>query len=590
MKKKLVYSLLAISTLLTGCNTKVDRKTNKNQNNEPKFIEETEANDSLFDNVKMLDNFEATSDDVPAIGIQSTPVSEGKISIRFIGAIKVVDMDDDNDVDNDDLKLTTAVWHRGMYAYEDGSAIKSASDKESQFAYTYFNDGGAPRTIEEYNTAHGTQYTHFVTYVLKDIPVSSYGTAYLNVNLTVNDTVNSKYAVTTVDRSTQFTYENDKTGYFGIKKTATGYETFDALTLINNSIYSSRLETNFVYGESFVVVNKGNDTFKVYDFDSIETDDAECTKDGTTNFVKPPMNSFFYTLMKKHSDSADTINNITSTGYVKSGDTVYYGIYPQTVVSDSALITSLNALTSDDIGINGWYYYKNPNSNENKGYYTKIKAAPKYSGQTYFENGSPVTANTYYWFKCESIVWKILPNTTNWLLSEKVLDADTYVVGNEPHHFEDSHIRHFLNNEFLVSAFAFGNSSINVSFVDNGIEHSYEGTGTIHNNTYDRIYLPSQAEYSNSNYGFGDNSEGKNKARLCWPTDYALARGVLFMRNSSTVEGVDAKGAASYWTRSIGGGNDYGGCFVNVLSSYSLSYINNTYDVGVRPCLHLNID
>ena len=537
----------------------------------------------------MLDNFEATSDDVPAIGIQSTPVSEGKISIRFIGAIKVVDMDDDNDVDNDDLKLTTAVWHRGMYAYEDGSAIKSASDKESQFAYTYFNDGGAPRTIEQYNTAHGTQYTHFVTYVLKDIPVSTYGTAYLNVNLTVNDTVDSKYAVTTVDRSTQFSYESDRTGYFGVKKTSTGYETFDGLSPVNNSVYSARLETRFNNNESFVIVSKGNDTFKVFDYSNVDAlgDVVACEQDENTNFAKPTAGSNFYIMMKKNDSSSDSINTFTSVGPIISETTVEYGLYPQTYVSNSSLVNTLNGLlTTEEPNACGWYYYSGDGN-----YYTRIQAQIRTNKKRFFKNGTQITKGNYYWFKCEPIVWNILSSSEMFLISNKVLDYHIVQAASATFNYKTCDMRYFLNNDFLATAFAFGNSSIAITDVDNSASAGVPSASAYFcENTLDRVYLPSYQELLNTEYGFSSDPATANAKRKRELTDYAIARGVAPKDETN-----NAPFYSNYYTRSpstmnSGKGVCYGVNDGRVEVDAQPNVGTEGYPMGTCPCIHLVID
>ena len=72
---------------------------------------------------------------------------------------------------------------------------------------------------------------------------------------------------------------------------------------------------------------------------------------------------------------------------------VYYGKYPQTVVTDSNLISSLDSLTSTNT--NGYYEYQGEE-------YSKAVAIPTRLDYR-FGDGSTIILNQTYYFKAEPI-------------------------------------------------------------------------------------------------------------------------------------------------------------------------------------------
>ena len=71
-------------------------------------------------------------------------------------------------------------------------------------------------------------------------------------------------------------------------------------------------------------------------------------------------------------------------------NTITYGLYPQTNVNDSTLLSGLNSLTTPKS--NGWYLY-------NGEYYAKLSAATC-SSSCVFDNGKTILEGEKYWFKC----------------------------------------------------------------------------------------------------------------------------------------------------------------------------------------------
>lgn len=99
------------------------------------------------------------------------------------------------------------------------------------------------------------------------------------------------------------------------------------------------------------------------------------------------------------------------------GNRIVYGLYPQTHVSDSSLLSKLEALTESED--NGWYICEDE-------YYTKIAADP-YSTVA-FRDGETIVSGNTYWFKCEPIAWDIVSSDEGEyrVVSHFLLDVHTY--------------------------------------------------------------------------------------------------------------------------------------------------------------------
>lgn len=218
--------------------------------------------------------------------------------------------------------------------------------------------------------------------------------------------------------------------------------------------------------------------------------------------------------------------------------TITYGLYPQTNVNDSSLIAELNKLTT--IESNGWYLYNNE-------YYAKLVANPDLSDYI-FDNGTTIVEGTNYWFKCEPITWNILSNDNGeyYLLSNVLLDKHGYDNNGS---YEYSEIRTWLNNDFYNSAFALNNSYIKTTDVDNSPSTTDSSIGFGHDNTQDKVFLPSYKDYKNSGYGFSYLSDSDGK-RCCRTTDWARARGAWYYSSDSSYLYNGWYVTRSFWSQS----------------------------------------
>lgn len=104
--------------------------------------------------------------------------------------------------------------------------------------------------------------------------------------------------------------------------------------------------------------------------------------------------------------------------YLADDGFIYFGEYPQRVVTDASIINTLNQLSISDINENGYYEY---NGNQ----YAKVRTTR--SGE-FISTGTKMYANRYYWFKVEPIKWFPLYPSGNeiWLVSNCILDGSYY--------------------------------------------------------------------------------------------------------------------------------------------------------------------
>lgn len=271
----------------------------------------------------------------------------------------------------------------------------------------------------------------------------------------------------------------------------------------------------------------------------------------------------------------------------EDGKTIEYGFYPQMHVKDEALIAELNKLTKTEV--NGWYLY-------NEEYYYK-EEAKVYNSESYtFDDGINIVSGTQYWYKCETIKWQILYDDAGsyFLLSSLLLDAKAYYSNYDirtidnttvyANNYEYSNIRSWLNNEFYNSAFAFNNSYISTTMVENVSTTTDSSNSEFEcNDTNDKVYLPSYVDYFNTDYGFEWERYNTSKTRECKTTDYARARGAWCNKDTSGL-----KNNGSYWTRSPS--SEFSYCAWNVNSAgYLSSYAVDGESHCVRPCINITL-
>ena len=265
--------------------------------------------------------------------------------------------------------------------------------------------------------------------------------------------------------------------------------------------------------------------------------------------------------------------------------TVLYGLYPQTHVSDNTLIEKLENL--EPSSVNGWCFYE--------GDYYCNEVANVFKGESYtFDNGDAIVNGATYWFKCEPISWDILTNdgVTYYLVTTKLLDTQSFYNNynnrNEngqliyANNYEYSDIRSWLNGHFYNTAFVLNNVFVKETNLDNSamtsdsLENKYSC-----GNTLDKVFLPTYQDYLNVNYGFEVNGGSISKSRECKTTDYARVRGAWYNKTNAQLQY-----NGSYWTRTSTSEFSYCAWNVNTggfLSTYAVDGASHC----VRPSIYI---
>lgn len=121
---------------------------------------------------------------------------------------------------------------------------------------------------------------------------------------------------------------------------------------------------------------------------------VELSADELFTFTMPTSD---YTVMAKFVSNETLLKRELGIIPVVANDrkTLTYGIYPQTIVSDQNLITTLDSLESPEA--NGWYKY-------NGRYYAKVNA----KNASKLSDGTTTLIGERYWFKCEKVTWDII--------------------------------------------------------------------------------------------------------------------------------------------------------------------------------------
>ena len=294
----------------------------------------------------------------------------------------------------------------------------------------------------------------------------------------------------------------------------------------------------------------------------------------------------FFTKAEEEEEEEERAQKYATRPFVSAdGKTITYGLYPQTNVNNSSLVSALNALTTPES--NGWYLYEGD-------YYAKVSATP-YNSINVFDNGTTIVSGTTYWFKCEPIVWNVLNNNNGeyYIVSSVLLDAHCYYNSTSSrtidgqtvyaNNYKYSGIRAWLNADFYNSAFALGNEHIQTTTVNNSASTTNNSSNSyVCANTEDKVFLPSYRDYINSSYGFPTLTSSTN-TRYCRTTDWARARGAYYYTSSGSYQY-----SGYYWTRSphsgysyVAWGVDYDGCLGN-------AYVDETGG-SVRPGLSIKI-
>ncbi len=260
--------------------------------------------------------------------------------------------------------------------------------------------------------------------------------------------------------------------------------------------------------------------------------------------------------------------------YVRDGQKITFGSYPQSEVTDDALKAALNVKAGTlptSANAQNWTsygYYINGSASNYMWYIDVVDGADKYRG-VYFisyrpfdEQKTSSSGNSHqddhnystgvvYWFKFEPITWTILSENTAdgtaLILCDMIIDSQAYDSGTIYNsNYESSTIRRWLNRNFYNTAFDdLSKQIIKTTVVDNSVGST--GSSTNSNacpNTEDKVFLLSYSDVKNSDYGFSSIFTDTDTVRQKNPTDYAFVQGA----SSTTNQNVD--GTCGWWLRS----------------------------------------
>ncbi|MCR5783099.1 MAG: InlB B-repeat-containing protein [Clostridia bacterium] len=333
--------------------------------------------------------------------------------------------------------------------------------------------------------------------------------------------------------------------------------------------------------------------------DGVVTRPATATEDGQKTFTCVECGAKTTATIPRLSDGKQS--------EIQTGTLVTFGSYPQTRVTDSSLLSSLNSRSLT------WKYYDYYADGKQENYmkyaditysgdryravaFSHYRPQYTYDSENYtYQDDNGYEPDTVYWFKYEPIVWRILDVAAGLMMTEKIIDSqpfhtvyydqDYMSYGDAGHnHYASnwaySYMRTWLNGDFYNTAFGTEKSYIKNTALNtpSSYSSSYDADPTT-----DRVFLLSGTDVINASYGFGESAEAdENNNRVAFGTDYAKCQG-LWVNSSS---GYYFSGA-SFWllrTPSYSSNSEY----LDAGGGIRDDIIGVTY-IGTRPALSVNL-
>jgi len=254
----------------------------------------------------------------------------------------------------------------------------------------------------------------------------------------------------------------------------------------------------------------------------------------------------------------------------RDGPYIWFGEYPQTIANSEAVAAM--GTTPDSNG-----YYTSSYDNER---YAKVVATPYISGYT-FSDSTTVNSSSTYYFKVEPIKWRILSESDGkaLILCESIIANKRF--DDSRNNYAESEVRAWLNDQFYNIAFnELQKSLIQTTEVDNSVYSTgYGRTPYTCENTFDKIFLPSYREVTNTAYGFSNNTD-----RYKVTSDYSRATGAY----TSTWDSYSGNGW--WWLRSPY--NDLSDLSLDIHTDGNADYDGYVFRTcgGVVPALTISLD
>ena len=322
------------------------------------------------------------------------------------------------------------------------------------------------------------------------------------------------------------------------------------------------------------------------------------------------------TVLGESAENVELLEDSTDKAYMRNGNKILLGYYPQSEVADDMLRerlcniagelpTSSNpqSWTSYGYYISGsvsdymWYIDVEDGSDRYRGvYFTSYR--PYYttsssSVENTYQDDNGYLINSVYWFKYEPISWTLLSENksdgTAFIYCDMIIDSREYYITDGsirningeaiyPNNYAHSTIREWLNECFFDIAFDDREKEI---ILASTVENRDESTGYGNNpyaceNTCDKVFLLSYGEAIKSNYGL-NSTELRQKIS----SDYARAQGAYTDTSSRYV------GNSQWWLRSPYIPYMMGfSCYVNYQGIGVYRSVNST-DLGIAPALNI---
>ena len=383
-------------------------------------------------------------------------------------------------------------------------------------------------------------------------------------------------------------------------------------------------------------VTKGVKTFKCSVCDALRTEDIPatghtegrgtvtteptCVTKGVKTFKCSVCNALrTEDIPELYSTPIDVATGTTPTAESKY---IYFGVFPRDVLPATSTVT-VDERVFVEMGANTYYLGSDGN------YYAKCAEKAYLTGTQYkYHDGTQAgrDGTTTRYFKVEPIKWRVLTDNYSGkklLLAEEILTANVpyydynsssnkRTVGSEtkisPNNYKYSQIRAYLNGldyyydtsstETTIKTDYTGKGFLQTAFTQDAqaliaetvVDNRKETTGYSEStyavkyaceNTTDKIFLLSESEVINSDYGFESyNSHGKGNARIRVPTDYAKA-------NYAYQYSTDGYGGY-WWLRSPYWDDSYNARYIvyDGRADYEFRVHNTNY--GVVPALSIS--
>ena len=269
-----------------------------------------------------------------------------------------------------------------------------------------------------------------------------------------------------------------------------------------------------------------------------------------------------------------------------NSDTVQFGTYPQSRVTDEALIGKLNAL---DLEWKSYGYFNEGVTDDGVDDFMRYADA-EYDGCQYravtmdfYRDSAPggidddtdpeqlkihgnYRCNTVYWFRYEPLKWRVLDAESGLLLCDQIIDTQQFndslwqVRGSHNNDYDEdddykyyndytdesctsfgsdyaaSSIRDWLNQTFLAVAFHPDEiERISTADLSNKGYHSLIGENGFEKldgkDTKDKVFLLSYDDVLNPDYGFSSDADSADEAREAAFTDYSVIQGLFLTEN-----------------------------------------------------------